>query len=212
MSLGYVKGRYWVTDDMFAKYKERPSYKKFLEACRLAGFAILCEYSYTGQQYTAEIITYTKMTHSPNYYFFKHNNAYDRNPLAAMGRAAVESDYATPLVRACVLEMEVELLADAYKAAVEREQRQAALEAKLEGVLDGLRMLLPSAWELSGVLDMHIRELVHVFPGIRIEAVKNPTVGVPAGYDEDDWHGDIPLGQAKSPRPIPAAPDEDDDL
>lgn len=146
MSLGYQKGQYWVTDDMFAKYATRPSYKKFLEACRRAGFAIHCSFSYTGQQYHAEIVTYTKMTHSPNYYFFKHNNAYDRNPLAAMGRAAVESDYATPLVRACVLEMEVELLADAYRDAVERERRQAAVEAKLDATLDDLNMALCLAW------------------------------------------------------------------
>lgn len=149
MSLGYVKGRYWVSDDMFAKYAQRPSYKKFLEACRLAGFAILCEYSYTAQRYTAEIITYTKMQHSANYYFFKHNNTYDPNPLAAMGRAAVESDYATPLVRACVLEMECELLRDAYVAAVEREKRQAALEAKLLPVLGTLFETIAFGWGLQ---------------------------------------------------------------
>lgn len=190
MSLGYVKGRYWVSDDMFAKYATRPSYKKFLEACRLAGFAILCEYSYTGQRYTAEVITYTKMTNSPNYYFFKHNNAYDPNPLAAMGRAAVESDYATPLVRACVLEMECELLRDAYDAAVEREKKQAALEAKLLPVLNALSDAMYAGWELVTEPQGYKCEdcIGMMIPhGCYCMAVGAPTPGGPAkvGYDED---------------------------
>lgn len=190
MSLGYVKGRYWVSDDMFAKYATRASYKAFLAACREAGFALLCEYSYTAQRYTAEVITYTKMTNSPNYYFFKHNNAYDPNPLAAMGRAAVESAYVTPLVRACVLEMECELLRDAYAAAVERENKQAALEAKLLPVLNSLSDALYSGWSLvtepqSYKCENCIGMIEH---GCYCMKVGAPTPGGPArvGYDEDD--------------------------
>jgi hypothetical protein len=142
MSLGYVKGRYWVSDEVFATYAKRPSYTAFLEALRKAGVAIQCSYSYLARTYHAEIVTYERLQNSANSYMLKHNNAYDRNPLAAMGRAAVESDYATPLVRACVLEMEVELLADAYRDAVERERRQAAAEIKINEALDYLRATL----------------------------------------------------------------------
>lgn len=184
MSLGYVKGRYWVSDDMFAKYASRASYKSFLAACRVAGFALRCEYSYTAQRYTAEIITFTKMTNSANYYFFKHNNAYDSNPLSAMGRAAVESDYATPLIRALVLEMECELLRDAYKAAVEREQRQAALEAKLLPVLAALSDALgriPAPYQCENCIGM----IEHGCYCMNMGATA-PGGPIPAAIDEDD--------------------------
>lgn len=190
MSLGYVKGRYWVSDDMFAKYATRASYKAFLTACREAGFAIQCSYSYTGQQYHAEVITYTKMTNSPNYYFFKHNNAHDRNPLAAMGQAAVESHLVTPLVRACVLEMEVELLADAYREAVERERREAAIRAKLLPVLNSLSDAMYAGWELVTAPQSYKCEncIGMIEHGCYCMKMGCPTPGGPVkvGYDEDD--------------------------
>jgi hypothetical protein len=142
MSLGYVKGRYWVTDEVFAAYAKRPSYVAFLAALRKAGIAIECSYSYVARTYHAEIITFERLKNSANLYQIKHNNTYDANPLAAMGRAAVESDKVTPLIRACVLQMEVELLADAYQAALKREAEQARLEAKLDRALDQLRYAL----------------------------------------------------------------------
>lgn len=138
MSLGYVKGQYWVTDDVFAAYAKRSSYQRFLVALRQAGYAIQCSYSYIARRYTAEIITFERLKGSSNLYFFKHNNAYDANPLSAMGQAATAFEGCTPLIRAIVLEMETELLVDAYRAAVQREQEQARVEAKLLPILNML--------------------------------------------------------------------------
>lgn len=148
MSLGYVKGRYWVTDEVFALYAKRSSYIAFLAALRKAGLAIQCSYSYTARTYHAEVVTYERLQNSANVYVIKHNNSYDTNPLAAMGRAAVESDKATPLIRACVLVMETELLADAYQAALKREAEQARLDAKIGATLDELDDVLTRAHQL----------------------------------------------------------------
>lgn len=137
MSLGYVKGRFWVPDTRFEVYANRASYKALLRAAFQAGFATRVEFSYSAQRYHAEIITLERFNSSSQIYFIKHNNAYDPNPMAALSRAIRESHFVTPLVAACCLEIECELLAETYRAAV-------ACEKKLTAVLDDLERLISS--------------------------------------------------------------------
>lgn len=203
MSLGYVKGQYWVTDDVFAVYAKRPSYQRFLVALRKAGMAIHCAYSYIAKMYTAEIITYEKLNNSPNYYLFKHNNAYDANPLSAMGRAAVESDYVTPLVRACVLEMETELLADAYRAAVAREAERARIAAKLLPALNSLEDAL-------GRIPVKFMQGETVIGTARVSELRSkPVKPGPLAYNEGDTAEDEEWRYTMRREP---SFDEDDDL
>lgn len=195
MSLGYVKGKFWHPDERYARYANSDSYKALLRAMRPAGFTFNCEYSYTAQRYTAEIITIEKFAGSGNYYTLKHNNAYHANPMAAVCMAIRESERATPLVRAACLVIECELLAEAVAEARGREYR-------LERVLDSLRSILDSI----PVTFMQGDEVISV---AKIGELRGRPFKSILPFPDDDWHGDIPLGQA---RPLPADPDEDDDL
>lgn len=142
MSIGYVKGKYWVVDDRYAIYSSRDSYKNLLKACRLAGFGFECTYSYVAQRYTAEVTTIERFEKSAQLYIIKHNNAYDPNPMAAVSKALREYHATTPLVRLACMEIEAELLLDAYRAHVAQEKARRKLEDKLEHALDLLRSTL----------------------------------------------------------------------
>lgn len=142
MSLGYQKGKYWVPDDRYAGYVSRSSYRALIRATRQAGFTFQCEYSYSARKYTAEIITLERFANSAQIYIIQHNNAYDANPMAAVTRAIRESGRMTLLLAACCLEIEAELLRDAYHTFAKAEKEQARLEAKLDLALDALASVL----------------------------------------------------------------------
>lgn len=150
MSIGYQKGQYWVPDEVYAKFAQRESYKKLLTATRIAGFTFHSEYSYNARRYTAEIITLEQFKGSAQWYIVKHNNAYDPNPMAALTRAIRESGRATPLVSVLCLEIEVELLRDAYKEQQRREAETMRLEGKLVAALMILEDALPNVNDLIG--------------------------------------------------------------
>lgn len=133
MSLGYVKGKYWVADDRYAMYASRDSYKALMRANVAAGIGTNVEFSYTSHMYTAEVQTYE--VRGERALIFKHNNTFDPSPAAALTRAIRESGLATPLVAVCCLEIESELLLEAVRAARE-------VELALEGALDSLSRVL----------------------------------------------------------------------
>ena len=135
MSLGYVKGKYWVADDRYKACTETVAYKALMRACQQARITFTCEYSYVARQYTAEVVTIEKFDKSANYYFIKHSNAYDANPMAAISLAIRKFERITPLLRAVCLEIECGLLAEAHRTAAERERR-------IEAVLDTLSALI----------------------------------------------------------------------
>lgn len=135
MSLGYVKGKYWVSDDRYAAYSCRESYKALTRATVQAGFCTDVSFGYTSQRYAAEILTIETFGQSQQPYIVRHNNAYDENPMAALTRAIRESGRATLLVAVCCLEIESELLLESARTA-------RAAEDKLETALDGLRATL----------------------------------------------------------------------
>lgn len=174
MSLGYQKGRYWVPDDRFAQYAQRGSYKALLRAVFKAGFGTNVEYSYNARVYMAEIITIERFKGSANPYIVKHNNAYDANPMAALSKAIRASDYATPLVKLCCLEIEAELLREAVVAAQKRER----LMAKLEAAIDALAAVFQPPYRCENCLGM-------IEHGCYCQAMGCPAPGVPP-VDEDD--------------------------
>lgn len=131
MSLGYVKGKYWVSDDRYAVYSCRESYKALTRATVQAGFCTDVSFSYTSQRYAAEILTIERFERSGQLYIVKHNNAYDANPMAALTRAIRESGRATLLVAVCCLEIESELLLESARTA-------RAAEDKLDRALAAL--------------------------------------------------------------------------
>ncbi len=138
MSIGYVKGKFWMPDTLYARYAELPAYKALVKATTKAGFGTNVEYSYTAQRYMAEIITIERFEKSAKLYVIKHNNSYHPNPMAALTMAIRASGRTTPLLLACCLELECELLREAVAAARKRE----AIMAKLETAIDGLRAVI----------------------------------------------------------------------
>jgi hypothetical protein len=167
MSLGYVKGRYWVPDDRFAKYAARESFKALLRAIRRADFTFECSFSYAAQVYTAEVITLERFKGSAQLYTIKHNNAFDPNPMAAIVQAIRKYERVSPLISACCLEIECELLAETVAAARQREDR-------LHRVLD----------DLNEALDLHVEyQLRETVPPETLAAI---TVPIPTAPDEDD--------------------------
>lgn len=138
MSLGYVKGKYWVPDDRYAAYAQWPSYKALMIALRTTGITFECTYSYTARRYTAEIQTLEQFNGSAQWYIIKHNNAYDENPLAAISKAIRHYDGATIRLKVICLEIEAQLMLEAYRKAV-------ALEERLDQALDDLGRLLTMA-------------------------------------------------------------------
>lgn len=183
MSLGYVKGKYWVPDTRFDEYLARDSFKALMRACRQGGFTFDCSFSYTAQTYHCEILTIERFEKSSQQYIIRHNNAYDPHPMAAVSEAIRHYDRVTPFALLCCLEIECELLVEAYRAAVAREKWQAANEAKLAKALDDLR----------AVLDMIPVPLVQGDTVISTATVgelrSRPSYAMPHSrtlYDEDD--------------------------
>lgn len=121
MSLGYVKGKYWVTDARYDSCTTRDSYKALMRATVKAGIAFDCSYSYIARIYTAEIMTRERFQASANVYVIKHNNAYAAHPMAAVAKAIREYPGCTPLLRAISLELECEVLKEALAEARKRD-------------------------------------------------------------------------------------------
>jgi hypothetical protein len=206
MSLGYVKGKYWVPDTRYEKYAQWNSYGTLLKALRKANFSFDCSYSYTGRSYTASIQTVEKFENSGRFYFIKHNNAYDPNPLAAIVKACTEFEGCTLLVRAVCLEIECALLKETYDRAVDRERQLLRLLDNLAALLREAAKITQPTWD-EVFADMEKTEGGYA-DRKGIEASKRP----PArdhGDEYDRWSHLIITGK---PRPLPAAPDEDDDL
>lgn len=127
MSLGYVKGKSWVTDDYYRSFTEWESYKSLVRACREAGFTFNCEYSYTTRRYMAEVITLDKIGDS--YYTVKHGNAYDEHPMLAI-TAALRTYHPFPLsVWLVCVELDARVIAQKLLPIAKLEQHVESLLA-----------------------------------------------------------------------------------
>lgn len=151
MSLGYVKGKYWVTDDHFARYAKWDTYRDILPALRHEGYAVDISFTYISRSYQAEIISYEKRPWG----YLRHSRslAYDPNPMAAMTKAIRKLDRPGALLLAYCLELEVQLLAETYAIAHARELLLERLDFQLDvlnDLLPAVRKFLPCVEPLSG--------------------------------------------------------------
>lgn len=197
MSLGYIKGRYWVPDERYQAYSQSESFKALVRACSKAGFSFTCEYSYVAGIYTAEVITMERFEKSRNVYVIKRGNAYAGNPLHAITTAIRAYEGSTDLVRVCCLEIECMLLAEALVEARLREEREARVLGKLSAAIDQLGAalgLIVVPYECENCIGM-------IEHGCYCQAMGAPAPGVPPvtvqdrlertrreamQYDEDD--------------------------
>lgn len=108
MSLGYVKGQYWVADTRYDAYTHWETYKKTIEACRMAGFMFECRYSYTSRKYEAE--TYALVKFPSGYHKVLGPNAFHENPMQALVYAIRKRDHGSPLLTVLCVELECFLL------------------------------------------------------------------------------------------------------
>lgn len=200
MSLGYQKGKYWVSDARFEACTKLPAYTKLLMALRKVGLSVRCEFSYTSQQYTAETLTYEHFGNSAQTYEIKHGNAFDPHPMSAIAKAVMKSDRRDLLISTLCLELEVAVLAEACLAFQERERNFVNALDSLEAVLDMIRT--------KPLGKSHLQKWTEVIE----------TMGSRDVVDEDDVQADeydrwthlILKGKPRDAKP--AEPDEDDDL
>lgn len=158
MSLGYTKGKFWIPDARFQAYSERASYKALLRANNLARISTNVEFSYTAQRYMAEVKTIERFEKSAQLYVITHGNAYDPNPMAALCLALRKYEPLTVLQRACILEIECELLKEALQAARERERLDAKLLRTLELLEDTILKAAPLIYDHDKLPDQQSDE------------------------------------------------------
>ena len=111
MSLGYQKGKYWVSDERFRRYTEGPQYRELVAACAASGFYFECHYSYTSRLYTAECVT-AEAKRGGGYTIVRHANAFDENPLAAIIAAVRQRPHPTFQIRVACAEGDAALIVE----------------------------------------------------------------------------------------------------
>lgn len=131
MSLGFVKGKYWVADDFYKSFTEWETYKDLLVACRAAGLTFNCQYSYTTRRYMAEVLTVE--TIGTKHYLVKHGNAYHEHPMLAITAAIRTHDHGSLLLSWLCVEMDIRVIA-----------QKLLPVAKLENSIDDMLALVRS--------------------------------------------------------------------
>lgn len=111
MSLGYQKGKAWVTDDRYRRYTEWDTYTALVAACRAAGFSFNISYSYAARQYTAEIIETYKHANG-QYSLVPREMAYHHHPLAALTAAIRRRQHNCLLLAVLCVEMDCRIIGE----------------------------------------------------------------------------------------------------
>lgn len=183
MPIGYIVGKQYRLDYNYDRYARLSVWSTILRNASLRGYDLDVKYSHLGRNYSAEVSQRDKI--KDNWFLFSRSLKHDTNPLSAMIAALIAAGVTDPFMSALYLEGELEALRIAYGDAVEREKRQAALvEKALDMLADVIRPLQPHALPLSAE---------------------------PSDVAAAHWE-DIQAGRTEYPRPLPVAPDEDDDL
>lgn len=160
---------------------ELPIFKRLTSYAMQRQFGTHVSWTHITRAYDVEMreIVYFKNSGMP--YMMSRANRGGSNPLEALINVLPTVLPATPLLSVLILEAEVTLLGMALD-----DWRVA--EAKLEKALDQLAALLPIVAESfieNVVMDLPIRALPGIFPGVRIEA-RHTQTGIPADPGEDD--------------------------
>lgn len=200
MPIGYIVGKQYKLDYNYDRYAKLSVWSTILRNASLRGYSVEVKYSHLGRNYSSEVSEMSQL--KGNWFLFSRSLKHESNPLSAMIAALIAAGVTDPFMSALYLEGELEALRIAYSDAVEREKNQEAL---VEKALDGLRHTL----DMIPVVFMQGDEVISVAKVGELRGRPFKSVLPMPDYPDEDWHGDIPLGQAK---PLPAAPDEDDDL
>ena len=183
MTIGYIVGKQYKLDYNYDRYARLPVWSTILRNASLRGYGLDVRYSHLGRNYSAEVNEMSQLR--GNWFLFSRALKHESNPMSAMIAALIAAGVTDPFMSALYLEGELEALRIAYGDAVEREKRQEALvEKALDALADVIRPLQPHATPLSAE---------------------------PSDVAAAHWE-DIQAGRTEYPRPLPVAPDEDDDL
>lgn len=183
MPIGYIVGKQYKLDYNFDRYAKLPVWSLILRNASLRGFSLDVCYSHVGRNYSAEVREAGQL--KGNGVIFSRALKHESDPMSAMIAALIAAGVTDPLMSALYLEGELEALRIAHGDAVEREARQAArIEKALDALADAIRPLQPHTVPLSAE---------------------------PSDVAAAHWE-DIQAGCTEYPRPLPVAPDEDDDL
>ncbi len=179
MPIGYQRGNTYHMHLDGDVWMELPIFKSLTSYAMARKFGTHISWSHITRAYDVELreIVYFKSSGQP--YMMSRANRGGKNPLEALVSVLRETLPLTPLLSAMLLEAECVLLSRAYDKAVDIGER-------VEKLCDDLASVLESAWRVflqETVLDLHIRELPRLFPGVKITTAPKP---IPAATDEDD--------------------------
>ena len=183
MPIGYIVGKQYKLDYNYDRYARLDVWSLILRNASLRGYGLDVKYSHLGRNYSAEVKKMDKI--KDHWFLFSRSLKHESNPMSAMIAALIAADVTDAHMMALYLEGELEALRIAWGDAVEREAQQAAkINRVLDALADTIRPLQPFAEPLSAE---------------------------PSDVAAAHWE-DIQAGRTEYPRPLPVAPDEDDDL
>lgn len=183
MPIGYIVGKQYKLDYNYDRYSRLSVWSLILRQASLRGYSVNVRYSHLGRNYSAEVSEMSEL--KGHFYLFSRALKHESNPMSAMIAALIAAGVTDAFMQALYLEGELETLRIAWADAVEREAQQAArINQALDALRDAIRPLQPFTVPLSAE---------------------------PSDVAAAQWE-DIQAGRTEYPRPLPAAPDEDDDL
>ena len=190
MPIGYIVGKQYRLDYNYDRYAALDVWKRLVREAMSREISVEIKYSHIGRNYMCEAKHLTKFEKSGNYYFISLSLKHDSSPLGALVLALQDAFFTKEmpgyddLMSVLFLEAEITLLGMAWDDAVAREKRQSE---KISKALDALADCL------------------------RRFTLVEPLSADPSDVAAAHWEN-IQSGAIEYPQPIPAAPDEDDDL
>lgn len=216
MPIGYIVGKQYRINTDYDRWSKLDIYQKILQVAGERGYSAFISYSHIGRNYTAEIKKHHRYAPKGDLYFISTALKNDASPLLALMaalRSAFEKDPVPfdAYMRVLFLEGEAAELTLTIAKVRAREEKAAALEKKLSDALTALRYVL----DAIPVTFMHGDTVIgtHKIGDLR----SKPFPASPLAFIENDAYASLAVERLKDnvtgkPMPLPAAPDEDDDL
>jgi len=141
MPVGYVAGNQYRLDHNIDRYSALDVWQRLIREAGKRSLSVEIRYGYVSKGYMAEVCTLKKFREGGDWIMTSVALKASDNPLHTMV-LALHQAVTDPLMLALYLEAETVLLGMALKDARHRESKQAALEDKIERVLDQLGDML----------------------------------------------------------------------
>lgn len=187
--MGYIRGKQWVIDPLQARHEALECWARLHRIAGKAGFGSFVKYSHVTRAYSCEVHANWIFQKSAQTYRVSETLQYGESPIEAAVNAYRQCLPLTPIVALAYLECELQLLKEAIA-------RARKIETAIEFTEDVLILA-----------NLHAKSLIHV--------TLLPTwdeVFSDMEKSENGSYVDRAQIDRMTAKPLPAAPDEDDDL